>query len=358
MVTVITFIIVLGILVFVHELGHFTAAKWMGIKVEEFGFGLPPRAVGKKVGETIYSLNWLPIGGFVRLYGEDEHDPDHVTKDRTRAFFLKQPWQRAIVLAAGVMMNFILGWAIVSFLLTQGVFVPGGKVRVESVVKESPADMAGILAEDMISRVVDADGSVYEIQVPQDLIHVANAHLGKELILSITRQNEQMEIHVTPRSFVEEGEGALGVVITNYYVEKKYAWTEAPFVGFTQSVNMMKMIVEGFVSIIRKAMLFQPVQADISGPIGIGKLVGEAREFGFLAVADLTAVLSFNLALINILPFPALDGGRLLFVVIEGVTRKRVNPYWEQHAHQIGMVVLLLLFLLITISDVVKLVQG
>ena len=358
MITVITFIIVLGLLVFVHELGHFTAAKWLGIRVEEFGFGLPPRVWGKKIGETIYSFNWLPVGGFVRLYGEDEHDPDHVKKDRARAFFSKHPWQRAIVLVAGVLMNFILGWAIVSFLLTQGVFVPGGKVRVESVVKDSPADTAGIMAEDIIGQAVASDGTMFAIKVPQDLIEVAHRYLGQPFILSIERNNQKIDIQVTPRSVVAEGEGALGVVITNFYVEKKYSWTEAPFVGLSQSVDMMKMIVGGFVSIIRKAVMFQPVRADISGPIGIGKLVGEAREFGLLAVADLTAVLSFNLALINILPFPALDGGRLLFVVVEGITRKRINPYWEQHAHQIGMVILLILFLLVTINDVVKLVQG
>ena len=150
-ITILTFAIILLILVVIHEAGHFFAAKLMGIKVEEFGFGLPPRAWGKKVGETIYSLNWLPIGGFVRLYGEDTVHPENVKKERSRAFFAKKPWQRSIVLTAGVTMNFLLGWFLISYLFTQGVLIPSDKVIVEGTAENSPAALAGLTVGDYFS---------------------------------------------------------------------------------------------------------------------------------------------------------------------------------------------------------------
>lgn len=357
--TAITFVLVLGALVLIHEWGHFTAAKLMRIRVEEFGFGLPPRAIGKKIGETIYSLNWLPIGGFVRLYGEDENHPEAIKKERSRAFFAKAPWQRAIVLVAGVVMNFFLGWMIVSFLLTQGVMVPGEDVYVDKISENSPASTAGMRSDDVIRQVVSSDGTLYDVTKPRDLINAVNDHLGETITLKLKREEKEIDVLITPRlkEDIPEGEGALGITISNY-IEEKYPWYQAPFVGFTHSIETLGLLVSGFGTTIWRVITLQSVQADIAGPVGIGKLVGEAREFGILAVLDLTSILSFNLAILNILPFPALDGGRLVFVVIEGITGKRVKPTWEQNAHQIGMALLLLLLLLITINDVVKLVQG
>src|SRR3989344_9189299 len=224
-ITILTFAIILLILVVIHEAGHFFAAKLMGIKVEEFGFGLPPRAWGKKVGETIYSLNWLPIGGFVRLYGEDTVHPENVKKERSRAFFAKKPWQRSIVLTAGVAMNFLLGWFLISYLFTQGVLIPSDKVIVEGTAENSPAALAGLTVGDEIVSLISPGGEKIVIDSSEGLISNTNAYLDQEITLELIRNGSVLEVSVTPRGNPPAGEGAMGVIVSNL-VEKKYSVTE------------------------------------------------------------------------------------------------------------------------------------
>lgn len=354
--TILIFALILFVLVIVHEVGHFLAAKSMGIRVDEFGFGLPPRVWGKKFGETIYSLNWLPIGGFVKLYGEDEQHPEYVKSQKNRAFFSKKPWQRAIVLVAGVTMNLVLAWIVYTFLFTQGVQVQSDNVHIDAVTENSPAAIAGLQQGDVIDEIRIGE-EIVAIKSSQDLVGTADKHLGEEITLVITRSGQTIEKQLVPRKDPPEGEGAMGVTISNYE-EKKYSIAEAPILAIQQIWSMIIALLMGLGSLIGKAITFQNVGAEVTGPVGIGKLVGEARQFGNYAVLELMAVLSINLAVINILPFPALDGGRLLFVVIEGITRKKVSPKFEQMLHQAGMAVLLFLLFLITINDVFKLSTG
>jgi len=359
-ITILLFVIILAILVLIHEFGHFTAAKLMGIRVEEFGFGLPPRIVGKKIGETIYSLNWLPIGGFVRLYGEDEEHPEKVKTGRSRTFFAKHPWQRAIVLTAGVLMNFLLGWFIFTVLFTQGVQVETTTVRVRSVSPDSPAYQAGIKAGDVIQRIRALKSGkevVYMIKSPQDLIEDTQKYLDLPMELVFEREGIEYMVTIIPRSKAPNDEGALGVEVSNFEMQY-YSLVQTPKMALVHVVDLVKSIVVGVAGIVWKLITFQGLTGDVAGPVRIGKLVGEARRFGILAVLELLGVLSVNLAVINILPFPALDGGRLLFVVIEGITGKKANPVWERSLHQVGMLVLLLLILLITVNDVLKLTSG
>jgi regulator of sigma E protease len=354
--TILIFAVILFILVIVHEAGHFVAAKLMGIRVDEFGFGLPPRIIGKKFRETIYSLNWLPIGGFVKLYGEDEQHPEYVKSEKNRAFFSKKPWKRAIVLTAGVSMNLVLAWVVYTFLFTQGVQVMTERVRIEAISPNSPAEQVGLQVGDVIQEIISSD-KTYSIKSPQDLVAATDAHLGEEITLAVDRNGELQKIAISPRKEAPKDEGAMGVTISNYE-EKKYSIIQAPVLAFHQVVDMIKALVVGLGMLIGKALTFQNVGAEVTGPVGIGRLVGQAKQFGSNAVLELLAVLSVNLGVINIIPFPALDGGRLLFVIVEGLTGKKLNPRYEQYWHQAGMFILLFLLLLITINDVLKLGGG
>jgi regulator of sigma E protease len=356
--TILIFILILGILVFVHEFGHFIAAKKSGVKVEEFGFGLPPRAIGKKIGETIYSINWLPFGGFVRLYGEDEENPEKVMKEKSKAFFAKSTGVRAFIITAGVIMNVFLGWLIYTYLYTQGVSVPTDKVVVEQVAEGSPAESAGLMKGDVIISLTDQGGHMYYPKTPQELIDVTNKNLDKQVTVVVDRDGRETTMFVTPRSKAPSGEGAMGIAISPKFIVKTYPLYQAPYLALKQSLLTLKVTLFGFGQLLYKLVTFQSVRNDVAGPIGIGVIVDEARKFGENAVLELMALLSFNLALLNILPFPALDGGRLLFVLIEAVTKKRVNPKWERNLHQIGMAILLTLIVLITINDILRLAKG
>lgn len=360
--TLLVFLLVLSVLVMVHELGHFIAAKKFGIKVEEFGFGLPPRLWGKKIGETIYSINWLPIGGFVKLYGEDT-DETHSSqltahnkkRDVSRAFFHRPIWQRTIVLIAGVTMNFVLAVMLISYLFTQGVMTPTDRVHVERVLEHSPAQSAGLEKGDIIIHAVSHTEQRIEkaIKKGEDLIAFTRGHLGEEIVLRVRRGETLLELSMTPRKDFPSDEGPLGVVISNFE-EKKYPIWEAPVAGMKESLKLSWGLAKGIGQTVWKLISFQPVAKDVAGPIGIAQMTGEAIKFGSNAVLELMGLLSLNLAIVNILPFPALDGGRLLFVLIEAATGKRVQAHFERYAHQIGMILLLMLILLVTVNDLVR----
>jgi len=378
LVTLLVFLLILSVLVMIHELGHFVVAKKLGILVEEFGFGLPPRIWGKKIGETTYSINWLPIGGFVKLYGEDQEESG--TKDKKslqfavrssqlekRAFYSRPVWQRILVLVAGVVMNFLLGIVIISYLFTQGVMVPTDRVHVEKIVSGSPADTAGLLEKDVIiklkvksekfqpqaDRPLDEKIEEVEIKSSDDLINTTKEHLGEEIILIVERNGKELEFILTPRKDYPPDEGPMGVTISTYE-EKRYSIWQAPIQGTKEALILSWELVKGIGITLWKLVSFQPVSKDVAGPIGIAQITGEAVKFGNNAVLELLGLLSLNLAIVNILPFPALDGGRLLFVLIEGATGRRLKATWERYVHQIGMAILLALILLVTINDLIR----
>jgi len=405
LVTIIVFLLILSVLVLVHEAGHFFMAKIFGIKVEEFGFGLPPRAIGKKIGETLYSINWLPIGGFVKLYGEDEagagkislpkkSSSDAVTnksfamkkeeikiskaglkieeeeiemsetitvgkknedEDSNRAFFAKPIWQRFIVIFAGVFMNFVLAVAIISFLFSVvGVPILGNKVMVDTVIKGSPAQKAGLRVGDIVEAI---NGTA--ITSTTQLISTTKQHLGEKLTLKVKSKNSKVEsLEITPRKKYPSNEGAMGVAISQDATIKKYPWFQAPFVGTKEALNETYLIANGLVMIVVQIFTRGSVPSDVAGPIGIAQLTGVVVNNGLYAVLSFVSLLSLNLAIINVLPIPALDGGRLLFIVIEGVFRKKVNQRIEGYAHMIGMAILLGLIALITLHDLFRIFTG
>lgn len=359
MFTVVIFFIVLSILVIIHELGHFFAAKINGIKVEEFGFGLPPRVFGIHIGETLYSINALPFGGFVKLLGEEEQELSGnklSEADLSRTFSRKKNWQKIMVVVAGVVCNFLLGWVIISYLFTRGVPVPSDIVNVESVVVDSPAEKAGLLKGDKI-RTVAFEDEVKKITSTEELTSFAKTYGDQEIKLGVERGTDKLTLTIIPRKNPPSGQGALGLVISNYIL-KKYSITEAPLLGLVESANMTKLIFTELSKTLFKFVTFQKQEAEIAGPVGIARLTSAAARQGTDALLQMIGLLSLNLAVINILPFPALDGGRLALIVYEMIARRKVNPRIEQKLNMIGFAFLLSLIVLVTINDIIKLFKG
>ncbi|MEK7495151.1 MAG: M50 family metallopeptidase [Patescibacteria group bacterium] len=357
--TIIIFILTLSILVLVHELGHFLMAKKMGVKVEEFGIGLPPKLFGIKKGETLYTVNLLPIGGFVKLFGEEYDDLDRKDKSRlvptnkNRTFVNKKPWQKTLIVLGGVLGNFLLGWFIFSYLVTQGIPVPTNNVIVEKVTKNSPASMAGLKEKDVITKLIYNNKSI-NLTSANTLIEETKKSAGKKIKLFVQRNQQQLTIDLVPRVNPPKGEGPLGIAITSF-IEKKYPWYTAPYYGLIEAFSITSKISSELGKMLFNLITFQKQNVDVAGPIGIANLAGQAVKFGRNAFLEFLALLSLNLAIINILPFPALDGGRLVFVLYEGFTKKKPNKDFEKYTNLIGFVVLLSLAALITVNDVIKL---
>ena len=361
--TIIAFVIILSVLVLVHELGHFLVAKKLGIKVEEFGVGFPPRAFGKKIGETLYSVNWLPIGGCVKLYGEDSAGGGKMGSkevsglgskvDLARAFYARPLWQRISVVTAGVVMNFILAVTLISFLFaSQGVPLPSDKVIIDGIAPNSPAEASGIQKGDKVISLNDQ-----QIKNTEEFIKSTKTFLGKEVELVLLRGDKEVMVTLTPRVNAPKDQGAMGVSITNIEV-KKYSLLQAPFYGTLEAGKFSLLILQGLGQMVGDVVTGQVKPETVAGPVGVAQLTGEAVRAGWFAVLWFTALLSLNLAVLNIMPIPALDGGRFLFMIIELVTRRKVSPKYEAIAHGIGLVMLLGLMALITLVDITRLVQG
>lgn len=362
--TALTFVIILSILVFVHELGHFLMARFIGVRVEEFGFGLPPRAFGIKYKGTIYSINWLPIGGFVRLAGEDDdHQPvANPTKEQKKFFWARSGKERSAILLAGVTMNFVLAVGITAYLLnSHGAMQPTGKVFVQRVAPGSPADDVGLQENDIVKSLTltEDDGSarVVPVHTPAELIEATKQSLGEEVIVTYVRNGQEATASVVPRVNPPEGEGSIGIAITDLQ-EVRYPFPAALTEAFRINVDRAKEMVLAIGGALYKLVTLRPSAEDVAGPIGIAQVTGEAVKFGFFAVLEFMSILSLNLAVLNILPIPALDGGRLLFVIIEKIMGRRVAPTFERNAHQWGMLFLFGLLFLISINDILRLTRG
>ncbi len=361
--TAITFFIILSILVFVHEFGHYLVARWVGVRVEEFGFGLPPRIWGKKVGETIYSLNWLPIGGFVKLAGEDEEE-NHKSKSKghniKKYFWARSKKERCAILLAGVTMNLLLAVGITTFLLTQGVPEPKTRVHIETILPGSPAQSAGLKPQDIVSEVgftTAGQPLTQKIAQPQDLINIAKAHAGEPITLYVSRGGQLLNVIITPRKTYPKGQGPIGVAISNLEVTK-YSLVSAPVQAVKINLSRAWLMLTSLGGLIWGLIQLKPLSADVAGPIGIAQVTGQAVKYGFTAVLEFVSILSLNLAVLNVLPFPALDGGRLAFVFLEKIFGRKVKPAFERRAHEIGMIILLALILLISIHDILRLASG
>jgi len=368
------FILVLSFLVFIHELGHFLVAVLLGVKVEEFGFGLPPLAKVLKIvlvrgNKVALTLNWLPIGGFVRLAGEDELTESiedtkkkYKGKNIKQFFWARAKWERAAILLAGVTMNFLLAVGITTYLITQGLEEPAPRVKVEGILPNTPAEFAGLRSGDRITsiEVHKKDGTTEQIptRLPEELVNGTKAHQGEEIIVIVLRDKEELRLPITPRKDFPQGEGPMGIKIGFDVQTIKYPWYQAPYYAFTLTIQRAKDMAVGLASLPAKALSGQKVSDEVAGPIGIAQVTGEAARIGPSAVLNLMSILSLSLALLNVLPIPALDGGRLFFIVIEAIIGKPVRASWERNAHQIGMLLLLLFIVLVTLNDITRIFRG
>jgi len=370
-VSILIFLLVLSILVIVHEFGHFIAAKRAGIPVLEFAIGLPftPKLWGKRVGETTYSIYPLLFGGFVKLLGENgEEEADYVSPARgdgqgdkhlrSQQFVNKSKKIRFVVVVAGVIMNFIL--AIVAFAIVysfSGIPRDTGKLKVIDVTAGSPAQIAGIIVGDTITKV-----GKDSLASAEDFTNKISAAKGKSTVFEVQRmidgQPSTIKATLTPRANPPQGEGPIGITYTTMEVYYPPIW-QRPFYGiyygFKDAVFWGQTIVLGLWGIVTDLFKGQVPQG-VSGPVGIFAVTTEAARNGILTLINFVGILSVNLAILNVLPFPALDGGRLLFIGIEAVTGRKVSPKIEGVVHSIGMVILLALLLTITIGDIRRLI--
>lgn len=352
------FFAILSLLIFVHEAGHFFMAKRAGIRVLEFGFGYPPRVIGRKIGETVYSINLLPIGGFVRLYGEEKEDINHLKKQKAGegferfAFFTQPKRVRAAVLTAGVVMNFILGVILFSGLYTMlGIPTQSDQVVIIGIAPESPASATFKLGDEMFSV------AGVPIQSTSDFKKVVDERRGQEVMFEIIRQDSLITVQAVPRLNPPEKEGALGVVISPKVELKRFPIWQMPFrgawFGLGEALGWGRNIIQGLGSIL-VALVSGEVPKDIGGPFEIYFIVSEVAQAGIVPLVQLVAVLSVNLAIVNLLPIPALDGGRLLFIGIEAVSGRKLSPRAERLTHAVGMAFLLALMLAITVQDILR----
>jgi regulator of sigma E protease len=366
------------VLVLVHEAGHFFVAKRFGIRVDEFGFGFPPKLFSFKKGETEYSFNLLPLGGFVKIFGENMEEADLVEvgfldneknsekKEQARRSLISKPkWQQALVLFAGIFANFVLAWFLFSVGFMSGLptsvgnEVAGYKLKdinlvVVSVLAKSPAENAGLkIGDKIISLKTSNNDSVPNIN-PDTLKSFVVSHKNQEIDIGYLRgKNPEVNIaKVTPKEI--GGEPIIGISMDEIGTSK-LPLLPAFWEGLQLDWTMTKNTVVGLFSLISEAIRGKGSLTDVAGPVGMVGIVGDAYQFGFVYLLSFAALISINLAIINLLPFPALDGGRLFFLLIEKIKGSRINPKIADTVNMIGFYVLIFLMLVITYHDVIKL---
>lgn len=372
MLTILIFALVLGILVFVHELGHFLVARMNGIKADEFGFGFPPRIFGLvkddatgryvfvkgnaevKSPHTVYSINWIPLGGFVKIKGEDRG-----SIQETDSFAGRSAWTRIKVLGAGVFMNFLLAWLLFSIVLMLGFpeqINPAERgqyaktnVQILQVQPHTPADEIGLKAGDLILALDSTP--VTSLDFVSSYIQ---EHRGQKITVEVRRGGTELTLSGTPRVSAPEGEGALGISFSETAIVS-YPWYKAIQLGFEQTYVKTAEILTALGGMVASIFTGAKTEMDIAGPVGIVTLTKQMSELGLAYLLYFAAILSINLGIINILPIPALDGGRILFVLIEKLKGSPVSSRVEGYIHQIGFILLLLLMVLVTLNDIIRL---
>lgn len=361
--TVLLFIVILVVLIVVHEFGHFLVAKWAGMRVDEFGVGYPPRIAGWKFGETEYTLNALPFGGFVRIFGEDETDAAS-----PRAFSARPRILQALTLIAGVAMNLLLAYVIISGMLMAGtpraltseeaLLAEDASLVIAGVLPGSPAEQAGLMLGDTVIMVTGGTGDLSTADPSVFTEYVGSQTAGEELAFLVSRGDVEQALVAVPATGVIEGDPsrvALGVSLASVGTVP-VPWYKAPIEGAVLTWEITKEITVGLVQFFGSVFTLSANLSQVSGPVGIAGAVGDAFDRGFAPLFTITALISINLAIINLLPIPALDGGRLLFVLIESVTRKPIPTGFVSAVNLAGFAFLVLLMVVVTASDIFKIV--
>lgn len=357
MATTIIFLIVLTILVFIHELGHFLAARLFGVRVDEFAVGFPPRIWSRVWGKTRYAINLLPLGGYVRIHGEQPDD------EMTNESILSKPrWQQAVVLVAGVTFNILFAWLLLSLALTVGSktttegfpqsTIKDRSVAVDFVSTDSPAAKAGLKPGIELLTVTGSGVSLASTSLT--VASVQNLIAGsKEVVMTYKENSDVKSAIIVPQPGIVEGKAAIGISMSEIGTIRMNPFS-ALYYGAKQTYHLSINVALGLSAFIGNIFIGEANFKDVSGPVGIAGVVGEASRMGLAYLITITAVISVNLAAINLVPFPALDGGRLVVVAIEGIIRKPLKPAIINWVNIIGFFFLILLMILVTYKDIAK----
>lgn len=357
-------IVILVVLIVVHELGHFIVAKILGVRVDEFGIGYPPRAYTLgKIGETEYTLNWLPFGGFVRLFGENG-ETDGNSREGKRSLANASPAAQAAILIAGVAANALFAWVLFTGSFMSGMLTtvppdtPNARILVSSVIPRSPAEQAGLAVGDELISIAGTSGDAPSATTPLAVTEFVRDHGGKELVITYQRDGVEQTVTATPVHAVldaESGRPALGVALTSV-AELRLPLVDAAARAASHTVDSFKVVGSGLWNLLRDAVTGNANLASVVGPVGLVNVVGESTTYGFGYLLGLAAFISVNLAIINLIPIPALDGGRLVFVAIEAVTRRSATGLVVRLLNLLGFSLIILLMIAVTYNDIVRLV--
>lgn len=361
--TIILFLVLLAVLIFVHELGHFLVAKKSGIRVDEFAIGFPPKILGWVRGETKYVLNLIPFGGYVKIFGENPDEESMTGTDSSRSFVNAKKWKQVFVLVAGVGMNIVFAWLLISVSFMFGTLIPVGEgasnyskyikdsqVVLTSVQADSPAQKAGLLQGDKLLSVDNLTGkSLTASAVTADIKNSTSS----QVVITLERAGQIKEIKVTPEFNQTENKKIIGIYMENVGVVQLNPIL-ALWEGGKLTAVTFKQVAVGLGTFIWQAVRGHGDFSQVSGPVGIVSLVGDAAHFGLAYFLGFVAFISLNLAVINLIPFPALDGGRVLFVIIEAIIRRPIKPIIANTVNTVGFFILIALMLIVTYRDILK----
>jgi regulator of sigma E protease len=378
---ILIFLIILIVLVVSHEFGHFIVAKINNIRVDEFSFGFPPKLFGKKIGETTYNFNALPFGGYVKIFGENLDEADllevgFLDKEETpekvelasRSLAYKPKYIQAMVLLAGITMNFLVAWLLLSVCFISGLptsvgstpeggIIKNQALTITSVLSKSPAEKGGIKTGDKIISLdtkTDSTKLLSSNLGTESVQTFVKNHSSEEVKVSLIRGKEPMTLTVIPEKSSTENITMIGISMDTIGTLKLPVY-KAVWEGLKLTWNISKETAVGFYNLIHSALVGKVDMSKLTGPVGIVGVVGDAAKFGFVYLLSFTALISINLAVINLVPFPALDGGRLLFLLIEKIKGSRIKPKIANMVNMIGFGLLMLLMVIITYHDIVKL---
>lgn len=367
--SVLIFVIILVVLILVHECGHFIVAKVAKIRVDEFGIGFPPRMFGfkPKNGETEYTFNWIPFGGFVRIFGENPNEEALHGPAKDRSFINKPKIVQAAVIVAGVSFNIVFAWMLISASFMYGLPAPVGtepagavvknpELTITEVIPDSPARRAGLSVGDVILALT-ADTDILENGSPEDVSLFIAAHGQERIALSFKHGETASTVFVEPVLGIVPERAALGISMsmigTLQLPVHQALWEGAKTTG-----SLSMLIAASFWGLFADAFTGKGDLASLTGPVGIVSIVGDVSELGFIYLLGFAAFISINLAILNLIPFPALDGGRLLFLLIEAIKGSPIKPAIVNFLNTVGFALLIFAMLAVTYNDIVKLVTG
>jgi regulator of sigma E protease len=365
--TIIEFLFVIAVLVFVHELGHFLFAKWCGVKVDEFAIGFGPKIFNKRKGETLYRINLFPLGGYVKIVGENPNDPIPEGLDKSRIFTYQNRFKQFLILFGGVLFNFIFAYIlyIVSFMIgftaspsdfsDYSSRFKNQRILITEVVPDSPADRAGIKVGYILEQLSSLSNQNTEDKV-SNIQRAINESKGKELEFRFKEdtESESKIIRLRAKQGLIEDKYAIGIAM-NEVVDLRLPMFASIKQGVIHTSFMIKETVLSLYGFFHDLIFGKADLDQVSGPVGIAKVVHMAGERGVSTFIIIIALISINLGIINLLPFPALDGGRILFVAIESIVRRQIHAKFQNIVNAFGFVLLMILMVIVSIKDIIKL---